>query len=167
MQPWFPWSASDVSKVIRQLWGADRSNRALEKAGVPGSPWSAVSTLMIQDHHFPWWHHQMETFSTLLALCEGNSPVTGEFPSQRPVMWSFDVFFDLRVNRQFSKQLRCWWLETPSYSLWHHCNAHLYKGNPYTGMMAYLHGDGPLRIHLEKAFTKWDHSCQWKDIERK
>ena len=38
------------------------------------------------------WSQQMETFSTLLALCVGNSPVTGEFPSQRPVMWSFDVF---------------------------------------------------------------------------
>ena len=28
----------------------------------------------------------METFSVLLALCVGNSPVTGEFPSQRPVI---------------------------------------------------------------------------------
>ena len=35
----------------------------------------------------------METFSTLLALCAGNSLVTGEFPSQRPVTRSFDVFF--------------------------------------------------------------------------
>ena len=40
-----------------------------------------------------WWHHQMETFSALLALCAGNSPVTGEFPSQRPVTRSFDVSF--------------------------------------------------------------------------
>ena len=39
---------------------------------------------------------KMETFSTLLALSEG--PVTGEFPSQRPMMRSFDVFFDLRLN---------------------------------------------------------------------
>ena len=37
----------------------------------------------------------METFSALLALCGGNSPVTGEFHSQRPVTRSFDVFFDL------------------------------------------------------------------------
>ena len=37
-----------------------------------------------------WWRHQMETFSALLALCAGNSPVTGEFPSQRPAMWSFE-----------------------------------------------------------------------------
>ena len=38
----------------------------------------------------------------LLALCEGNSPVTGEFPSQRPVTRSFDVFFDLRLNKRLS-----------------------------------------------------------------
>ena len=42
----------------------------------------------------------METFSALLALCVGNSPVTGEFPSQRPVTRSFDVFFDLRLNKR-------------------------------------------------------------------
>ena len=40
----------------------------------------------------------METFSVLLAFSEGNSPVTDEFPSQRPVTQSFDVFFDLRLN---------------------------------------------------------------------
>ena len=49
-----------------------------------------------------WWRHQMETFSTLLALCAGNSPVTGEFPAQRPVTRSFDVFFDLRLNKRLS-----------------------------------------------------------------
>ena len=44
--------------------------------------------------HIAWWRHQMEKFSTLLALCQRNSPVTGEFPSQMPVTQSFDVFFD-------------------------------------------------------------------------
>ena len=43
----------------------------------------------------------METFSALLALCAGNSPVTGEFPSQRPVTRSFDVFFDLRLENSW------------------------------------------------------------------
>ena len=43
----------------------------------------------------PWWRHQMEFFYALLAICAGNSPVTGEFPAQRPVTQSFDVFFDL------------------------------------------------------------------------
>ena len=37
----------------------------------------------------------METFSALLAICAGNSPVSGEFPAQRPVTRSFDAFFDL------------------------------------------------------------------------
>ena len=43
--------------------------------------------------------HQMETFSALLDICAGNSPVTGEFPAQRPATRSFDVFFDLRLNK--------------------------------------------------------------------
>ena len=60
--------------------------------------------------------------SVLLALCAGNSPVTGEFPAQRPVTRSFDVFFDLRLNRQLSKQSWGWWFGTPSRSLWLHCN---------------------------------------------
>ena len=38
----------------------------------------------------PWWRHQMETFSALLAFSAGNSPVTGEFPAQRPVTRSFE-----------------------------------------------------------------------------
>ena len=47
--------------------------------------------------------------SALLALCAGNSPVTGEFPSQRPVTRSFDVFFDLRLNKSLRKQSCGWW----------------------------------------------------------
>ena len=46
----------------------------------------------------------MEKFSALLALCAGNPPVTGEFPSQRQVTRIFDVFFDLRPNKRLSKQ---------------------------------------------------------------
>ena len=56
----------------------------------------------------PWWRHQMETFSALLAIDKGNSPVSGEFPAQRPVTRSFNVVFDLRLNKQCP--------------LWRHCN---------------------------------------------
>ena len=56
----------------------------------------------------------MEAFSTLPALCAGNSPVTGEFPAQRPVTQSFDVFFELRLNKRLSKQSQGWWFETPA-----------------------------------------------------
>ena len=69
-----------------------------------------------------WWRHQMETFSMWLAISVGNSPVPGEFSAQRPVTRSFDVFFDLRPNKRLSKQSWGWWFETPSWSLWRHCN---------------------------------------------
>ena len=55
-------------------------------------------------------------------LCgEFNGP--GEFPAQRPVTRSFDVFFDLRLIKWLSKEPWGWWFETPSLSLWCHCNA--------------------------------------------
>ena len=69
-----------------------------------------------------WWRHQMETFSSLLAICAGNSPVPGEFPAQRPVTRSIDVFFDLPPNKRLSKQWWGWWFETLSCLLWHHRN---------------------------------------------
>ena len=71
----------------------------------------------------PWWRHQMETFSASLAICVGNSPGPGEFPTQRPVTRSFDVYFDLRPNKWLSKQSWGWWFETLSCSLWRHRNA--------------------------------------------
>ena len=69
------------------------------------------------------WKHI--PFRVTGPLC-GNSLVTGEFPSKRPVMRSFDVFFDLRLNKRFSKQSRRWLFETPSRSLWRHCNAGMF-----------------------------------------
>ena len=54
-------------------------------------------------------------------LC-GNSPVPGEFPAQRPVTRSFDVFFDLCLNKWLSKQSQDWWFEMPSRSLWRQRN---------------------------------------------
>ena len=88
-----------------------------------------------------WWRHQMETFSALLAICAGNSPVPGEFPTQRPVTRSFDVFFDLRLNKRLSKQWWGWWFETLSRPLWRQRNGVLLfplwtaqhnNGNRYT-----------------------------------
>ena len=69
-----------------------------------------------------WWRHQMETFSAELAICARNSPVTGEFPTQRPVTRSFAVLFDLRLNIRLSIQWRGWWFETPVRLSWRHCN---------------------------------------------
>ena len=131
-----------------------------------------MSAINIQFH--TWWRQQMETFSALLAICVGNSPVPGEFPAQRPVTRSFDVLFDLRLNKRLSKQSWGWWFETLSCPLWRQCNdiakttgreqlavsiqrchlthigmglSHLYNGNSYTGKTTYLCWNGP-RIHL-------------------
>ena len=78
----------------------------------------------LQQQRMACWRHQMEPFSALLALCAGNSPVTGEFLSQRPVTRSFNVVFDLRRNKGLSKQMRRRWVETQSLSLRRHCNEH-------------------------------------------
>ena len=96
-----------------------------EPTTVPATsgPASTVSPTCESIDPSTWWRHQIETFSALLALCAGNSPVTSEFPAQRPVTLSYDVFFDLRVNKRLSKQSWGWWSETPSPPLWLQCNA--------------------------------------------
>ena len=63
----------------------------------------------------------METFSALLAICAGNSPVSGEFPAQRPVTRSFDDFFDLHLDKRLVRLV----IETPSRPLWRHYNGFL------------------------------------------
>ena len=78
-----------------------------------------------------WWRHHMETYPALFAICAGNSPVPGKFPTQRPVTQSFDVFFDLYLNKRLRKQSWGWWFEMLSClqwrhngqcPLWRHCN---------------------------------------------
>ena len=81
-----------------------------------------VDTYSIGNKLITWWRNQMEALSALLALCAGNSPVTGEFSAQGPVTRSFDVLFDLHLNKRLSKQSWGWWFETPWRSLWRQCN---------------------------------------------
>ena len=69
-----------------------------------------------------WWRHKMETFFALLALCEENPRFTSWFPVERPVVRSFDVSFDLCLDKRLSKQTRRRLFEKPSCSLWRHCN---------------------------------------------
>ena len=84
--------------------------------------WCDMIVILYQITWFSWWRHQMETISASLAIFAGNSPVTSEFPAQRPVTRSFDVFFDLRLNKRLSKQWWDWWFKMPSSPLWCHCN---------------------------------------------
>ena len=82
----------------------------------------------------------METFAALRALCEGNSPVTGEFPSQRPVTQSFDVFFDLRLNKSLA--LSCFASQKKLFNLLFNASKwmkSLYKMNfPHYGVVVLL-----------------------------
>ena len=105
-----------------------------------------------------WWRHQMESFSASLALCVGNSPVPGEFPSQRPVTRSFEVFFDLCLNKQLSKQSWGWWFETFSRPLWRHCNG--FESNQTSNYQ----GFGKLSLYLPVAGWFIDNKNTYRQI---
>ena len=92
--------ASDICSEPNTLRTYNLSYGGLHFLRIYASPVSMIYTV----EPVLWWRHQMELFSALPALCVGNSSVTGEFPAQRPVTRSFDVFFDLRLNEQLSKQ---------------------------------------------------------------
>ena len=79
-------------------------------------------------------------------LC-GEFTGSGEFPTQRPVTRSFDVFFDLRLNKRLSKQWRGWWFETPSFPLWRHRN------NIPPNLW--------YKLHLSWQWTCWSLICSW------
>ena len=116
----------EMQSILWGLWSTDfiiRYMLVIELL-VPGRSGCNIKSIS------SWWHHQMETFSALLALCEGNPPVIGGFLSQKPVMRSFDVFFDLGLKKRLSKQSRRRWVKTPSCSLWSHFfNAKSYQGD--------------------------------------
>ena len=84
-----------------------------------GPLWRHSNVLRKIDNMMTSWNEKK--FRVTGHLC-GNSPVTGELPSQRPVTRSFDVFFDLRINKRLSKQSWGWWFGTPSRPLWRPCN---------------------------------------------
>ena len=79
------------------------------------------------------WHQGMYNSHDMMTSSNGNifrvtGPLCGEFtspgefPAQRPVTRSFDVFFHLRLNKRLSKQPWGWWFETTRWSLWRHRN---------------------------------------------
>ena len=76
------------------------------------------------------WYGLHRMTSSKGTICRATGPLCGEFtglgefPTQRPVTQSFDVFFDLRLNKPLSKQPWGWWFETPPWSLLRQCNEH-------------------------------------------
>ena len=104
-----------------------------------------------------WWRHQMETFSALLAICAGNSPVSGEFPAQRPVTRSFDVFFDVRLIKRLGKHSRGWWFETLSHPLWRHRN----ESSANQLIFAWIKSQLFRRRHFQTHFLEWNSSIYY------
>ena len=117
-------------------------------------PLSVVSNCL----SFVMMTSSMETFSPLLALCVGNSPATGEIPSQRSVTRSVDAFFDLRLNKQLNKQSWGCWFGTPSRSLWRHCNGY----NQHISILFLLYTliwdtmTSVNTLRILKGVTKWE-----------
>ena len=91
----------------------------------------------------------------MMASSNGNifrvtGHLCGEFPTQRPITRSFDVYFDLRTNKRLSKQSWRWWFETPSRPLWHHRN-----GDDTSGKLFLVAND---------SYRKYDPICEMNCI---
>ena len=104
----------------------------------------------------------MKTLSALLAICAGNSPVPGEFPAQRPVTRSFDVFFDLSLNKRLSKQSWGWWFETPSHPSQWHRNVKIHCGPPSDATWRHRTGATLGQVML----VAWRHQAiTWTNVD--
>ena len=132
------WLYNQISDWIHNT--ADRIERTSWQGKLhPGNNHSIKHDDVIKWNNFP----------RVLVLWVGDSPVTGEFPAQRPVTQSFDVFFDLHLNKRLSKQTKRRWFETQSCPLWRHCNEarhipwdpirHVSWSFPNSSMLLFLH----------------------------
>ena len=90
--------------------------------------------------------------------------VLGKFPAQRPVTRSFNVFFDLHLNKRLSKQSWGWCFETLPCPIWRHCNE--YKASldfnvPLTEFyFTYLLGHLQVRWIQESSLSGFDNPLQ-------
>ena len=82
--------------------------------------YNCLLTLIFVDRK--WWRHLNGNIFRATGPLWRESTGHRWIPSQRPVTWSFDVFFDLCLDRRLSKQSRRCWFETPSRSFWRHRN---------------------------------------------
>ena len=94
----------------------------------------------------------------IIGLCEGNSPVTGEFPLEGPVTWKF-FSFDIIMNNRF--EMGNWvpyqykdnltryeyFYYKDQVIVWLSCP---YNGNSYTSMMTFSYRSWPLLIVIYK-----------------
>ena len=89
-------------------------------------------------------------------LC-GEFTAPGEFPAQRSVTRSFDVFLDLRLNKRLSKQPWGWWFETTAWSLWRHRNVR-------EQLTHLTRGQNGHRVTFSNAFSWMKYFVFWIDF---
>ena len=109
------------------------------KTGITWASWRRNSPAMMTSSNG-------NIFRVIGPLC-GEFTGPGEFPTQRPVTRSFDVFFDLHLNKWLSKQPRGWWFETQSWSIWRHCNANRLFGHKSSALILKKTPISPLLAH--------------------
>ena len=90
-------------------------------------------------------------------LC-GEFTGPGEFPAQRPVTRSFDVFFDLRLNKRLSKHAWGWWFETPAWSLWRHRNV-LWQFVAFMWHIFLIKHKHVSKMYINS--SRWCGTCNW------
>ena len=130
--PLWPVQSPHKGPVMRSLTFLWRNSIYQDKQTVE---WLAIwDYVMVMWHHCYDWpvleHH--DTRQNVNA-CHDDVIKWNHFPryfrwiprTQRPVTRSFDVFFDLRLNKRLSKQPWGWWFETPPWSLWRQCNVYV------------------------------------------
>ena len=89
-------------------------------------------------------------------------PLRGEFPEQRPVTRSFDVSFDLHLNKRLSKLSWGWWFEMPSNSLWCHCSKLRETGQVYVTCIQIISRKLNIRNTVHERYSKVKSSLQWR-----
>ena len=143
------------------------------------SPHKGPVTRKMSSHYLnQWWLDYWRIYASL-GLSELTWPISltadglwSLLLSQRPVTRSFDVFFDLRLNKRLSKQSWGWWFETPSRALWRHCNARcegfssnalaLFIRNIPVSAAAGLSGSSyPMPLHLNNDNLPPSPASQW------
>ena len=120
------WTNADPNLWLSSIWD---QYGTLALKNMNDYPVSVLNISIFRVNNVTWERHRITRSVSMMTSSNGNvfrvtghSPATDEIPSQRPVTRSFDVFFDLRLNKRLSKQSKHWWFETPSRSLWRHCN---------------------------------------------
>ena len=119
------WCLQATSHYLSQCWpksmspyGVTTPQWVMEEIYciIEGSQYSMIC-LISHDDVIKWKH-----FPRYWPFVRGIHRSSVNSPHKRPVTWTFDVFFDLRLNERLSKQPRGWWFETPSRPSWRHYN---------------------------------------------